>query len=422
MNELSPIRHNRVMLLISPATYRSGAFARAAEKLGLETIIIIDLPGELSERSRYEFAVDFGRIEESADHLVNIARRIPVDAVLSLDDAATELAAVVGDRLGLPSNSPESATAARDKFVMRNMLRDGGAPVPHFELVSATSDPAEIATRIEFPCVVKPIRLSGSRGVIRANDPEEFISAFNRVVRMLVTDGYDPATTNLLVEEYIPGFEVALEGLLTDGSLQVLTLFDKPDPLEGPFFEETIYLTPSRLPKETQQAIYDATAASARALGLKHGPVHAELRVNDKGAWMVELAGRSIGGLCSTILEFGAGAALEEIILQHAVGNEIQTMELKDAAAGVMMIPIPKGGMLRGCSGIEDALQVEGIEGIEITAPLNYPVVPLPEGSSYLGFIFAKGETPEDVDSALREAHARITFRIDPIIPVMVQQ
>jgi biotin carboxylase len=226
----------------------------------------------------------------------------------------------------------------------------------------------------------------------------------------------------LLVEEYIPGFEVALEGLLTDGSLQVLTLFDKPDPLEGPFFEETIYLTPSRLPKETQQAIYDATAASARALGLKHGPVHAELRVNDKGAWMVELAGRSIGGLCSTILEFGAGAALEEIILQHAVGNEIQTMELKDAAAGVMMIPIPKGGMLRGCSGIEDALQVEGIEGIEITAPLNYPVVPLPEGSSYLGFIFAKGETPEDVDSALREAHARITFRIDPIIPVMVQQ
>lgn len=421
MNQHNSERHNRVMLLISPATYRSGAFARAAEKLGLETITIIDLPGELSERSRYEFAVDFGKIESSAEHLIEIANRTPVDAVLSLDDAATELAAVVGERLGLPSNTPESATAARDKYVMRNLLRDGGAPVPEFELVSAASDPVEIAARVDYPCVIKPIRLSGSRGVIRANDPDEFVAAFRRIVRMLASDGYDPATSNLLVESYIPGFEVALEGLLTDGSLQVLTLFDKPDPLVGPFFEETIYLTPSRLPAETQQMIADATAVSAKALGLRHGPVHAELRVNDEGAWMVELAGRSIGGLCSTILEFGAGAALEEIILDHAVGNEIQTTELKDAAAGVMMIPIPKGGMLRGCSGVDEALKVKGIEGIEITAPLNYPVVPLPEGASYLGFIFAKGETPEDVDNALREAHALIKFRIETIIPVAVQ-
>lgn len=411
--------HNRVMLLLSPATYRAAAFERAAAKLGLETVDIIDLPTELVEHYEAHLAVDFGKPEESASKILELTREKPVDAILSVDDSATELAAIANERLGLPHNSPASATAARDKHVMRTMLAAGGAPCPRFELVPADADPRTLAADIGYPCVVKPRRLSGSRGVIRADNRDEFVAAFERVTRMLLSDGYDLALNSLLVEEYLPGFEVALEGLLTDGSLKVLALFDKPDPLDGPFFEETIYLTPSRLPDEVQQSIADATALSARALGLKHGPVHAELRVNERGAWMVEMAGRSIGGLCSTILEFGAGVGLEEIILRHAVGMDVPSLELSGSAAGVMMIPIPRAGRLRGCSGVEDALQVPGIEGIEITAKMNYPIVPLPEGSSYLGFIFAKGNTPDEVESAIREAHGRLAFRIDPLIPLM---
>src|SRR6185503_8527499 len=137
---------------------------------------------------------------------------------------------------------------------------------------------------------------------------------------------------------------------------------------------------------------------------------------NDEGVWLIEMAGRSIGGLCSTILEFGAGVSLEELILRHAVGLPLPTTERANDAAGVMMIPIPKGGMLRGVSGVAEASAVPGITGIEITAPLNQPITPLPEGASYLGFIFARAATPAAVERALRHAHAQLAFRIEPAI------
>ena len=222
----------------------------------------------------------------------------------------------------------------------------------------------------------------------------------------------------LLVERYLPGVEVALEGLLTSGALQTLALFDKPDALEGPFFEETIYVTPSRLPKATQGAISARTAEAAMALGLREGPIHAELRLNSDGIWLIEMAGRSIGGLCSTVLEFGSGISLEEMILRHAVGMPLPSTERAGGAAGVMMIPIPKGGILREVTGVDEAM-MQGIEGIEITAPLNQPLVPLPEGASYLGFIFARAETPDAVEKALRDAHAQLSFRIDPAISLV---
>jgi biotin carboxylase len=225
-----------------------------------------------------------------------------------------------------------------------------------------------------------------------------------------------PDDGELLIERYLPGVEVALEGLLTGGHLQTLALFDKPDPLVGPFFEETIYVTPSRLPEATRAAISSRTAEAAVALGLREGPVHAELRINDEGIWLIEMAGRSIGGLCSTILEFGAGVSLEELILRHAVRWPLPAIGRTGEAAGVMMIPIPKGGILRGVSGIEAALAVPGVTGVEITAPLNQPVTPLPEGASYLGFIFARAGEPADAEAALRAAHSHLAFRIDPAL------
>ena len=409
----------RVLLLMSPATYRAGAFLSAAKRLNLAVVIGIDLPETLAEYWHVPLGLDFADPAASVPTIVEYAREHPIHAVLGVDDSATELAAFANDALGLAQNSPRAAEAARDKLLMRRLMSQGGAPCPVFRPFSLRDNPVEIAALVSYPCVLKPTRLSGSRGVIRANTPAEFVAAFQRLRRILLQEGYIEQETVFLVEDFIPGFEVALEGLLTGGELKVLALFDKPDPLDGPFFEETIYVTPSRLPAETQAAIARCVSVASASLGLREGPVHAELRVNEQGPWMLEIAGRSIGGLCSTVLEFGAGMCLEELILRHAVGEAISTVQRSNNAAGVMMIPIPAAGILKVVHGVEEAKQVPLITGVEISAKLNYPLVPLPEGASYLGFIFARGETPAEVEAAIRHAHSLLRFEIRREIPVL---
>jgi biotin carboxylase len=290
--------------------------------------------------------------------------------------------------------------------------------VPAFRLCSTDDDLSALAEQIAYPCVVKPVDLNGSRGVIRADTPAEFVAAAERLKRMLAS--FEPLgkPKPFLVEQFIPGFEVALEGLLDYGNLRVLALFDKPDPLDGPFFEETIYVTPSRLPQPEQDAIVACAASAAAALGLREGPMHAELRINKDGPWLIEIAGRSIGGLCSQTLRFGTNASLEELILRQACGIEIETLRRAGQAGGVMMIPIPSAGILRGVSGVAEAMAVLGITDVTITAQLNYPIIPLPEGDSYLGFIFAERETPDAVEAALRTAHHCLQFDIMPSVPL----
>ncbi len=403
---------------MSPATYRAGAFLGAARRLDLEVVVGIDLPETLSEYWHVPLGVDFTAPQVSVRTIVEYAREHPITAILAVDDGATELAALASAALGLAHNSPRAAEAARDKLLMRTLMSQGGAPCPVFRPFSLAADPLEVAEQVTYPCVVKPRRLSGSRGVIRANNPDEFVAAFNRLKRLLLSEGYTEQDS-LLVEDFIPGFEVALEGILTHGQLKVLTLFDKPDPLDGPFFEETIYVTPSRQPTDVQEAIARCVTTAAASLELREGPVHAELRINEQGTWMLEIAGRSIGGLCSTILEFGSGMCLEELILRHAIGQEITSIERENHAAGVMMIPIPTAGMLKAVHGIEEAQAVPLITGVQITAKLNHSLVPLPEGASYLGFIFARGDTPAQVEEAIRQAHNLLKFDIRKEIPVL---
>jgi biotin carboxylase len=285
--------------------------------------------------------------------------------------------------------------------------------VPPYALRSFDDNPVVEARRTAFPCVVKPLMLSASRGVIRADGEAQFVGAVRRLERILRTpeaaaDG--EAARQVLVERFIPGREVALEGLLVKGDLHVLALFDKPDPLDGPFFEETIYVTPSRLPSTVQAEIASCTARAAEALGLWDGPVHAELRVNRHGPWVIEVAARSIGGLCSRTLRFGTGLSLEELILRQALGMEIPSLERERRAAGVMMIPIPRAGVLKEIRGQTEARAVPGIDEVAITAHRGQDLVPLPEGASYSGFIFARAESSERVEAALREAHRRLEF------------
>ncbi|MBL8056136.1 MAG: ATP-grasp domain-containing protein, partial [Anaerolineales bacterium] len=343
----------------------------------------------------------------------------PVAAILGVDDSGTVLAARAGAALGLPHNAPQAAEAASDKAAMRAHFAAAGVPSPPFQKFSVRDDPEEIVEAvgegaIGFPCVLKPTRLSASKGVMRADNAFEFLERFERLKRILAKEGCD----DLVVESFIPGREVALEGLLQAGRLTVLALFDKPDPLDGPFFEETIYVTPSRLPAETQAAIAATAQAACAALGLREGPVHAELRVNAGGPVLVEVAARSIGGLCARTLRFthNADVSLEELILRQALGQPAAAAERERQAGGVMMIPIPGAGLLKGVAGLAAAEAVPGIEAIEITAPLDQPLTPLPEGDSYLGFIFARGATPGDVEDALRQAHAHLRFEIVPAI------
>ena len=407
----------RIMLLTTVRSYRLEAFRAAAEHLGIEVVTGVDLPDELAGQWPDALPLTFADVDESTHRIVNHAAAHPLSAVMAVDDSGSLVAASASAVLMLPHNDPAAAEAARDKWVMRSRLRDGGVAVPWFRLFSTADDPAEVAALAPYPCVIKPVNLNGSRGVIRADSPEELMSAIDRLKRLIGRESAEPRP--YLVESFLPGFEVALEGMLDNGELTVLALFDKPDPLDGPFFEETIYITPSRLPPATQAAIETTTAAAARALGLRVGPIHAEMRVNDQGVWILEVAGRSIGGLCSQVLRFGVNDTLEELIVRQAAGLPLGDTQRRDRAAGVMMIPIPQAGLFRGVTGVEEALALPLVDDIEITSRPNYPIVPLPEGDSYLGFIFARGDTPERVEAALREAHERLSFTIDPLLPIL---
>jgi biotin carboxylase len=343
------------------------------------------------------------------------SRDRPLDAVVGVDDLTTATAAAIAERLGLKTSRAAAVAAARNKYELRQHLAAAGLPVPRYRRLALDEDPRRAAAEVGYPCVLKPLALSASRGVIRADTPEQFVAAFRRIAALLARDDVaaaGEAARYLLVEDYIPGAEVALEGLLVRGTLEVLALFDKPDPLEGPYFEETIYVTPSRLPAARQAAVADTTRRAAHALGLEEGPVHAELRLNERGVWVVELAARSIGGLCSRTLRFGTGMTLEELILRHALGWELPSLAREGRAAGVMMIPVPKAGHLTAVRGQAEAAAVPGIEEVAITAHLGQAVEPLPEGWQYLGFIFSRGESPEAVEAALRRAFAHLAFEI----------
>ncbi len=407
-----------LLLLTTPSSYRLPAFLEAAERIGIQVTVAEDTPPALARRAPGRLPIDTGDRAAALRAIYDLHAAQPLTAIVPVDDSGVELAALACAALGLPFNRPEAAAAARDKFLMRQLFARAGVPSPAFRLCTTADDLTALAQTIAYPCVVKPLRLNGSRGVIRADNPEQFSAAVRRLAALLDrVEGAGPH--EFLVEEFIPGFEVALEGLIDGGQVQVLALFDKPDPLDGPFFEETIYVTPSRLPTETQAAICAVTAAAAQAIGLERGPLHAELRINERGPWMIELANRSIGGLCSRTLRFGSDAPLEELILRQAAGLPIESLSRVGQAGGVMMIPIPQAGILRGIEGLEDARAVPGIEAIEITAPLNYPLTPLPEGDSYLGFIFASGPDPATVEAALRAAHACLRFTIAPAITLM---
>ncbi len=424
-------RQTRILLVAATTGYQTRMFGEAAERLDIELVFATDRCDQLDDPwCDRAIPIRFHQERASADAIVRGVEDHPPVGAIALGDRATTICALAAERLALPTHPPAAVAAARDKRQMRERLRGSGLRVPWFTTVPLDADASRCASTLPYPVVLKPLVLSGSRGVIRADTPAEFFAAFDRVRRLLhatdVRAMRDPAADLIQVESYIHGREFAFEGLLDRGALHALALFDKPDPLEGPFFEETIYVTPARTDRATEERIRGSIADAVKALGLYHGPIHAECRVSSDDVFVLEIAARPIGGLCAKALQFentrGETVSLEELLLRHAAGASPSEWSPAARPSGVMMIPIPRGGLYRRTEGEDEARSVSGVWHLQITAKPDQQLVPLPEGASYLGFIFANGETPDRVEQSLREAHARLTFVIDRSVPVVAGQ
>jgi biotin carboxylase len=418
----------RLLLFTGKLGYQTRSFEESARKLGVELVYVTDRCHQLEDPwGDRAIAVHFENPEVAAYTVMESLRGQNVDGILALGDRPAVAAAYAARGLGIPYNHPAAVEACRNKLRMREVFRDAGLRVPWFRNISINPPPEPSLLGISYPCVLKPLSLSASQGVVRANNREEFLAAAARLRRLLespeIRSTREPNLDQLLVEGYIPGSEVAVESLVSDGTLRVLAIFDKPDPLEGPYFEETIYVTPSRLPDAEQHAIEQCARDAARALGISQGPIHAEFRINEDGVWPLEVAPRPIGGLCARALRFFLGAekdliGLEELLMRHALELAGSPSPREQAASGVMMIPVPRGGVLEAVTGEDAARAVPGITDLLMTARLHDYIAAWPEGSSYLGFLFARGTHPEEVEQAIRKAHEKLAFTITPRLPV----
>ncbi len=404
----------RVLLIAPRDSYRITPYLSAAEKLGIELQLASEGLHTPTGLEPSGLRIDFNDLRQSQERLLITAREQGWSAVIGTDDASIELAASVSAALGLRHNPPAAVRSARRKDLARRELAAHGVPVPAHWRIDLGQSLAPQLQDITYPCVAKPVALSGSRGVIRANHRRELEQAIARIQTILARHA-DPSERNtVLVEAFIPGQEVAVEGLLNAERFTTLAIFDKPDPLNGPYFEETYYITPSRHTAVVQEAISGTVARACAAHGLREGPVHAECRINEQGVWVLEVAARTIGGLCGRLLRFGTGYGLEELVLMHVLGQSA-ALQQEGGGAGVMMIPIPQAGILRRVEGLLAARAVPGIEDVVIDVREGYELVPLPEGSSYLGFIYARADSPAAAEAALRAAHAQLRIVVAPL-------
>lgn len=409
----------RVLVIAPHNSYRTAPFLDAAKKLDVDVLIASE--GKHSVVSAYAegLHIDLHDMDTAVRAILQEAKRRPFTGIVGTDDATTELAALAARELDLPHNPPKAVRFARRKDLARACLADKGVPVPRYRRIDLRQSLASQVEQVRFPCILKPLSLSASRGVIRADNAEEFLQACTRISRLLANEGA-AERDYILAEEFIAGTEVAVEGILTGGELDILAIFDKPDPLDGPYFEETYYVTPSRLDVAAQTSIHRRISEACHAYGLREGPIHAECRLNNDGVWILEVAARTIGGLCGRLLRFGTGRTLEELVLAHAMACPLPR-DAGEEGTGVLMIPVPEAGILRRVEGVMAAQRVRYVDEVVIQVREGYELVPWPEGSAYLGFIFARAPTPEQAEAALREAHAYLNIVVAPLWKFSVQ-
>lgn len=408
------VANPRILLVAPRDSYRTAPYIAAARELGVDLLIASEGTHTLSGLEVPGVQVNLHDVPGSLQTLRTAARAQPFQGVIGTDDASSEFAVQASMALHLPHNSLHSVRLTRRKDLARSHLACAGISVPRHWKIDLTDPLAPQLTEIRYPCVVKPVALSASRGVIRADDRAQLEKAIVRIADMLADVSEREERETLLIEEFIAGSEVAVEGLLSDGNLEILAIFDKPDTLDGPYFEETYYTTPSRHTPDNQARVVAQVAEACAAYGLREGPIHAECRINAAGVWILEVAARTIGGLCGRLLRFGTGYGLEELVLMHTLKQNPDTRR-ETGGAGVLMIPIPRAGILRRVEGVLAAQRVQHIEEVVIDVREGYELLPLPEGSSYLGFIFARAPSPAEAEVALREAHACLRVVVAPL-------
>ena len=421
----------RVILVYAKTGYAFRDFLDAARALDIDVVPASDRCGTLDDPwGDSALPLRFEDPAAAIRRLVLEAKRRGVDAIIPVGDRAALIAAGANEALGLAGHRAGAAAAAANKAASRAHCQAAGIAVPAFIELETQLTPAavtaaaeSIAARLGYPVVIKPLALSASRGVMRCDSPAEFRASYRRLERLLAQPEVaalgGELATRILVEQFVVGREVAVEALASAGRVEILAIFDKPDPLDGPFFAETLYITPSRLAAQTQQAVAEVTTRAAAALGLHHGPIHAELRLAASGPVILEVAARAIGGLCGRVLRFGAGMSLEELVLRHATGRPLpERPGQTGSGAGVMMLPVEQAGTYRSVRGLAAARRVPHISGIEITAKPGQALLPLPEGESYMGFIFAQAPSPAAAEEALRRAAQRLAFVIAPHLPM----
>lgn len=404
----------RLLLIAPPHSYRIAAYIEAAKKLNIPIEIASEGEYSLVSEIAGGLHVDLQNPAETMEKISQAHKELPFCGVVATDDYTVELASNIARTLGLPHNPPESARIARRKDLARQTLQRKGINVPKFKIIRLDHPLSKQLNGFPLPAVVKPLNLSASRGVIRVDDTEQFLQACEKLKHILESDE-DPQTNNtVLLEQYLPGEEVAVEGVMDQGRFIPLCIFDKPEPLTGPYFEESYYITPSRHPQKTQEYIIHRVSQAAQAYGLQTGPVHAELRLYQDDAWILELAARTIGGECARLIHYGTGHSLEELVIGYALGRPMR-IEAMSHSVGVLMIPTPKPGILRRVEGVLAAQQTPLIQSLIISVRDGHELSCLPDAASYLGFIFAKGDTPEAVEQALRTAHQKLKIIIDPL-------
>jgi biotin carboxylase len=395
------------VVILPTSTYRATDFLEAAESLGIDLVVASELPPPFDMGDRY-LQIDCRDPVDAAEAIATLGEKVPIDGVIAADDQGVMVAAHASAILGLVGNPPDAAAATRNKLLMRDRLAKAEIDQPEYVGLGPQDAPEEVASRVGFPLVIKPIDRSASQGVIRVDRPEDVEPAVSRIRNIVGEEA------TLLFESFLPGDEIAIEGLIADGELTVLAVFDKPDTSAGPYFPETLFITPSRLREEAIAEAVRVASAAIRALGLASGPVHIELRVEGDRARIIEVAARSIGGLCSRSLNFGLmGTSLESLILRNAIGRDGKTLHREPVASGVLMIPTPKSGVLRRVVGDEETRQIEGIAGIDYTIKPGGSIIAPPEGERYLGFVYARGDQPEQVEAALRKAMETLEVQLE---------
>jgi len=411
---LHDVSKNRLLLIAPPNSYRLAPYIRAAKKLGIELLVASEGEYSLTTEVAFGLHIDLRNYQQALETIVTAAREKPFVGIIATDDYTVELVALVAQALGLPHNPPESAQVARRKDLARQVLLKARLPVPNFRLINLQEKLEPQLEQMEFPCVLKPLALSASRGVIRVDNKTDYLEACQRIEKIIAHENNAFERNHILAEQYLPGIEVAVEAILSADEYYGITIFDKPEPLVGPFFEESYYITPSQLELTLQDKIHKLVAEACIAYGLKTGPIHAELRIDGDKLWIIEVAARTIGGECAQLLEYTTGHSLEALVISNAMGQFLKP-ESVDQCVGVLMIPTPKSGMLRRVEGLLEAGKIEHIEAINISIGEGHELVQLPEGASYLGFIFARAPTAVEVESALRAAHAQLKIVVAPL-------